>query len=730
MDKQYAATESWMRVLTKLPCCQYRWEQACEVLAEALLTAIENADGQLECRPWLKAGFQMLEINPHQSDVGSWMNYSDEEKLLCTKKLHHVMSRLYAWSRKTPVGKLTKRIKEVFAGEPDEGLISSLLFCEFSYERPEFQSEFLHRFTEALPPENAAQVYLESPLNEQELTLIATACRSVGNEDLAYEMFIDAIKERTANVNSLTANLMSANDGNRNYLGCKRYTLLSEEPLRPLMFLYRPVAFAHFSDGLKRLRRGRRGDHDLCSILEADKKAWISLFRAIAELTKGNRIANRLESLFTSFHDEFHFRITSEKYEQEGRDMWLGKLQEFQSMLIDAGGIISEADHKLAETTNEMLSRPHASLVIMRVNEQNELLDHIHDLSYRPHGALLGLKPLVELLGIDEFRRVQKIWISTAKVEDEAQKRMCNVFADPAHDCLGDMSSEDVGLTLSKSWTHWIFFNLRDALANYNGLCLDYTPLSTAILFAHGGPVSPLIDLTWLLKTGGCTVSRQSLEEASYLGNLIVKSLSRLADNKEMHEAFFEARQLMSQAMNTIQMVGEGIHEVDGADSERVKDLGVKLLETADQLSNVFDTIAKEFYVQEQKAHAKNSESVNPIPAVVVGYSASGREQAKAIVNSQTPEMKLMGRGSLAKLFNAHINTVDNWLKGKPSPEGFHEALKNRDWDKMLLCAVSYRKSRGEGDVYNLKTIVHGISDEQMVKLGAKLPDGRCGSPQ
>lgn len=121
----------------------------------------------------------------------------------------------------------------------------------------------------------------------------------------------------------------------------------------------------------------------------------------------------------------------------------------------------------------------------------------------------------------------------------------------------------------------------------------------------------------------------------------------------------------------------------------------------------------------------------DPIPATVDGFSKIGRQEALAIVRSKGKIKGLFTQPNLSKLFGTHINTIANWMGGKTAiPDGFAEALEQKDYDGMIVCAERYRAERGKVDVMEAKHLVRNASDELLMKLGANMPDGRCENPQ
>jgi len=102
------------------------------------------------------------------------------------------------------------------------------------------------------------------------------------------------------------------------------------------------------------------------------------------------------------------------------------------------------------------------------------------------------------------------------------------------------------------------------------------------------------------------------------------------------------------------------------------------------------------------------------VHAIVDGYSAEGRRQSIMIKNSDDPIAGLLSNVNLAKLFGVHVNTIANWLHGASAPEGFMDAHRNRDYNRMIAIASTYRANKGKCDVMNVKELVRGMSEEQI----------------
>lgn len=102
------------------------------------------------------------------------------------------------------------------------------------------------------------------------------------------------------------------------------------------------------------------------------------------------------------------------------------------------------------------------------------------------------------------------------------------------------------------------------------------------------------------------------------------------------------------------------------------------------------------------------------VHAIVDGFSSEGRRQAIQINNSEDAVSGLFSNVKLAKLFDVHVNTIANWHKGRPAPDGFRDAYKNRDYDGMIACAAIYRAKDGKCDALNMKGVLRNLSEEQI----------------
>jgi len=102
--------------------------------------------------------------------------------------------------------------------------------------------------------------------------------------------------------------------------------------------------------------------------------------------------------------------------------------------------------------------------------------------------------------------------------------------------------------------------------------------------------------------------------------------------------------------------------------------------------------------------------------SLVDGYTKQGKREAVAISQTTPEEAGLLRKTALAKLFDVHVNTIGNWLKGEAAPEGFREAYKAKDYNRLMELAVLQRVKTGKMDVMDAKRLVRNISEEQIYR--------------
>ena len=147
-----------------------------------------------------------------------------------------------------------------------------------------------------------------------------------------------------------------------------------------------------------------------------------------------------------------------------------------------------------------------------------------------------------------------------------------------------------------------------------------------------------------------------------------------------------------------------------------IKDENKALIESLG--SECSERIAEELW---QKLQA------NPISVKVDGYTKQGEKQTYGIVTKTKPEKSWFSDKVLSGLFQTHPNTIANWRNGNAqAPEGFAEAFRNKDIQKMNECAAKYVLSRSKADAMNTKGVRREISEEQIYREGGN----KCVKPQ
>lgn len=140
---------------------------------------------------------------------------------------------------------------------------------------------------------------------------------------------------------------------------------------------------------------------------------------------------------------------------------------------------------------------------------------------------------------------------------------------------------------------------------------------------------------------------------------------------------------------------------------------------------------AKQLDVATKLENIDTKLSTHQNTVVVDGFTKNGMKEAVLIANTKLTEKGFFSDPNLCILFEVSQNTPYNWRMGKAkAPDGFDEAWEKKDEKAMRCIAEKYKANRGKTDVMNKKDRVSGLSDEEMYKMGAKMPNGNIGNPQ
>lgn len=104
----------------------------------------------------------------------------------------------------------------------------------------------------------------------------------------------------------------------------------------------------------------------------------------------------------------------------------------------------------------------------------------------------------------------------------------------------------------------------------------------------------------------------------------------------------------------------------------------------------------------------------NPIPVVLRGDSGKVISDA---INAKPAENNFLSDANLSALFECNVNTIYNWRHGKvKAPEGLNDAFLKKDKAAIKECAEKYKANRGKADAMRSKSLLRGLSEEQLYR--------------